>query len=131
MPEPCSAKCPNYDARRLRQHSRIKLDDPELLAAIVSFAEWFYAPGQDLEEQVHYAAELYTRRDHDGTCVPKTILFAHYKHLQFTSYGEPLQPSEAARAALRGETVASWPDGELASGATWNEIFGVYSSRYE
>lgn len=131
MPEPCSDKCPNYDAETLRRHNKIKRDDRELQDALRSFANWFYEPGQDLEEQIRFAAELYTREDHSGTCIPKTILFMHYKHLQFSSY-KTLTLSEKAKAAIKGAPAASWPDGEPASGATtWNQMFASYSHRYD
>ena len=131
MPEACSAKCPRYDAETLRLHSSIERDDPELLAALRSFADWLYVPGQNIEEEIRYAAELYTRDDHSGTCIPKALLFAHYKGIQFNSYGPQLKMSEAANGAVRGEAVASWPDGEVASGTTWNEMFAGYSRGYE
>lgn len=130
MPEPCSEKCARYDARLAKKHARIEPDDPELQAALRSFAAWFYAAGQDIEGQIRYAAELYTRRDHTGTCIPKTILFAHYKHLQFDSSGEPLRLSDAARTAVNGEPVASWPDGEEAAGEEWGVLFARYGERY-
>ena len=130
MPESCSAKCPLYEAAALEEHARISPDDPELLATIRSFAEWFYAKGKDVEAQVRYAAQLYTREDHDGTCIPKTLLFAHYKQLQFDVYGAPdLTPF--ARAAVKGRPVASWPDGYEASCTTWAEMFREYSRRYD
>lgn len=131
MPEACSARCPKYDAGSILLHASMPPDDPELLATLRSFADWLYVGGQDLDEQIRYAAQLYTRDDHDGTCLPKTLLFAHYKHLQFSSEVEPLQLSDAARAAMKGEPVRSWPDGELASGTTWNEMFGIYSEGYD
>jgi len=130
MPEQCSAKCPRYDAGVMGLHSSIAPDDPELLAALRSFADWLYEPGQDIEEQIRYAAQLYTRDDHSGTCIPKTLLFAHYKGLQFDPYSNR-RMSEAALAAVKGEAAASWPDGEIASGTSWNEMFGGYSRRYE
>lgn len=103
MPEECSAKCPRYDAGMTRLHANIMPDNPELLASLRSFADWLYVAGQDLDEQIRYAAQLYTRDDHDGTCIPKTLLFAHYKHLQYTSEDEPLQLSDAATAAMKGQ----------------------------
>ena len=130
MPESCSSKCPRYEAAIVKEHSRVAPDDPELLATIRSFAEWFYATGKDVEPQVRYAAELYTREDHDGTCIPKTLLFAHYKQLQLDVYGAP-ELSPAAGAALKGRPVASWPDGIEASGPTWAEMFHQYSRRYD
>ncbi len=132
MPEACSAKCPNADAKALARHAKIARGNKQLLEALWSFARWFYdEPDEAIAEQVRYAAELYTRPDHAGTCIPKTILFAHYKHLQFNSYGPALKVTAAAHAAARGETVASWPDGELASGRTWNEMFASYGARYD
>jgi hypothetical protein len=128
MPEECSAKCPLADLELLRGHTGIDSGDAELLEAIRSFAAWFYAPGENAEPEIRYAAELYVRGDHDGTCVPKTLLFAHYKAGQFRE--QPLL-SEAAEAALRGERVASWPAGEPAVGQTWRELFAGYSRRYE
>lgn len=44
MPEPSTAKCPVADMKLLEEHTRIPRDDEELLAAIRSFARWFYAP---------------------------------------------------------------------------------------
>jgi hypothetical protein len=75
------------------------------MAAIRSFTEWFFHPDEDKEtywiaETVRYAADLYTRADHTGTCIPKTVLFAYYKGVQFSS----------------GDPVASWPEGEVRSG---------------
>ena len=131
MPEACSGKCPLYDAETLSRHSILAVDDPELLVALRSFAAWFYEAGQNIEDELRFAARLYTRDDHDGTCIPKTILFAHYKSIQFDSYGPHLRLSDAARAAVRGEAVGSWPDGEIASGTTWNQMFAMYSLRYE
>lgn len=131
MPEPCSSKCPLYDARTFALHGKLAEDDPELLKTLKSFADWMYQPGQDLDEQIRYAAQLYTRDDHDGTCIPKTILFAHYKSLQYNSYGPGLQVRAEALAAFKGEPSACWPDGEIASGVTWNELFGGYSKGYD
>lgn len=128
MPEACSAKCPLADPELLRHHAEIGPRDRKLLAAIRSFAGWFYAPGQNVDAEIRYAAELYVRGDHDGTCVPKTLLFAHYKAGQFGA--QPIL-SDAARAALRGEAVASWPSGEPAAGPAWNEMFRDYGRRYE
>lgn len=132
MPEPCSAKCPNADAAILAQHASTDPGDEELQATLWSFARWFYDEPDDLiAAQVRYAAQLYTRSDSDGTCIPKTILFAHYKNLQFNSDGPPLKLSNHARAAIRGELVPSWPDGEPASGTTWNQMFEGYSLGYD
>ncbi|MEO8035202.1 MAG: hypothetical protein ABI837_12275 [Acidobacteriota bacterium] len=131
MPEECSAKCPHYDRSILAIHDTIAEDDPQLLRTLRSFAEWLYMPGQNLDEQIRYAAQLYVRPDHSGTCIPKTLLFAHMKHLQFTSYGPVLELSGAAQAAFRGERAASWPDGEPAAGTTWNEMFGHFNRSYE
>ena len=127
-------RCPRADAAAFARHAKIKPDDGTLLAAIRDFVAWFYAPGQpqsQLDEQVQYAAELYTRRDHDGACIPKTVLFAHYKHLQYETYGPTLELSEPARHALQGKTVASWPDGEEARGDTWNQLFAEYTMGYD
>lgn len=134
MPEPCSSKCPNFDADLARQHATMSETDATLLATIRNFADWFYKPGQSeemLDEQIRHAAKLYVRRDHTGTCVPKTVLFMHYKLLQYSTYTAPLELSEYARAALQGKDTLSWPDGESAHGLTWNGMFGRYSSRYE
>jgi hypothetical protein len=131
MPESCSEKCPNYDADILGKHAEIRPDDRQLLAAIRSFAEWFYEPGQDIEPQIRYAANLYTRSNHAGTCIPKTILFAHYKILQLSSYGGAPRVRKEAVRALAGEEVASWPEGEIASGSSWNALFGLYSAGYD
>lgn len=134
MPEPCSEKCPNYDAASFAQRAEIEVDDSELVNTIRDFAAWFYAPGQEaslIDEQVRYAASLYTRQDHSGTCVPKTMLFAHYKHLQFSSGWPMLELSPAAAAALRGEEIASWPEGGPARGRTWNVMFAQYSRGYD
>ena len=128
--ESCSAKCPRYDAEVLTLRKGMESDDPELVVALRSFADWLYVPGQDLEEQIRFAGKLYVREDHEGTCLPKTLLFMHYKHLQFT-YDEPLELSKEARAAFKGKVVGSWPDGERCAGSTWNEMFAEYSRRYE
>ena len=92
------------------------------------FAKWFFAESEDLEEPIRYAADLYTREDHSGTCIPKTLLFAYYKLLQFDAAPAI---SETARAAIRGELVHSWPDGEIRSGPTWDQMFREYTSQYE
>lgn len=130
MPEGCSGKCPLYDAGILAMHSTISPDDPELLAALRSFAQWFYVKDQNLDEQIRFAAQLYTREDHAGTCIPKTLLFAHYKQLQLDVYGAR-EVSPVARAALKGLPVASWPEGDLAGGDTWAEMFFDYTRSYD
>ena len=125
---PCE-QCPNADRAILDQHASIDRDDPELQSAIRSFAAWFFE-GDAREDIARYAAELYTRADHTGTCIPKTILFAYYKGLQFD--GESMPPlSATATAALRGEEVESWPAGELRAGETWNALFRDYTARYQ
>lgn len=132
MPESCAGRCPNAEPRILWQHARIKRDDQELLAALWSFARWFYdEPDDQIAEQVGYAAELYTRRNHEGTCIPKTLLFAHYKLLQLDPYAATLKLTDVARAAIRGQEVPSWPDGESASCPAWNQMFAGYGARYE
>jgi hypothetical protein len=131
MPEACSAKCPHYDANVLAGHTTINEDDPDLLEALDSFLAWFYKPGQDIDEQRRFAAELYVRKDHTGTCIPKTVLFMHLKHLQFDSDHRLLELTAEAAAALKGRVVASWPDAERCSGQTWNEMFARYLARYE
>ena len=124
---PCVG-CPNADRAILDEHSKLQRDDAELQAAIRSFAKWFLAESEDPEEAIRYAADLYTREDHTGTCIPKTLLFACYKLSQFDFAPEI---SETARAAIKGEPVRSWPDGEIRSGLTWNQMFREYTSRYE
>lgn len=129
---PC-VQCPNADRAILDLHAKIKRNDPELLAALRSFAAWFFAPEAEarvVEQQIQYATDLYTRTDHSGTCIPKTILFAYYKWLQLSSgYGPEL--SDSARDALKGVAVASWPDGAVRRGRTWGASFEDYSARYE
>lgn len=128
--------CPNADRNVLDAHATLDRDDPDLQVAIRRFAEWFYHPDvlkepQQIEETIRYAADLYTRADHTGTCIPKTILFAHYKGMQFNSYEPPPRLSDEATAALRGEPTRSWPGGEVQSGRTWNELFQDYTARYD
>jgi hypothetical protein len=128
---PC-VQCPNADRTILDRHAAIARDDAELLEALRSFARWILAEDAreyQVEETIRYATDLYTRPDHTGTCIPKTILFACYKAQQFT--GEPMKLSEAARDALKGLPVPSWPDGSTRSGRTWNELFKDYSRRYD
>lgn len=130
--DPC-VQCPNADRRILDLHAQIARDDPELVVALRSFADWFFSPeaeARDAAENLRYAADLYTRGDHSGTCIPKTILFAYYKGMQFSD-GEAPPLSDAARAALKGLPVASWPDRVLRSGGTWDELFGDYGRRYD
>lgn len=85
---------------------------------------------EEIEEHLRYAADLYIREDHTGTCIPKTLLFAYYKGLQFMPENPP-RLSETAKAALRSKPVSSWPDGEIRSGVTWNEMFREYTAQYE
>lgn len=134
MPEACSSKCPNADETLLAMHDTIPRDDPELQEALRQFARWFYdasVTDKELEEQIRHAAELYTRAGITGTCIPKTILFMHYKHIQYSNYTEPMKVSDAARQACRGETVASWPDGALACGISWNAMFRELTMSYD
>jgi hypothetical protein len=124
--------CPNADRAVLDRHARLKKDNSELVGALRSFAEWFFAPDTApnvIDEYVHYGVDLYTRKDHTGTCVPKTIVFAFYKATQFTVYTPEV--SESARAAWNGQPVASWPDGVVRSGRTWNELFANYTASYD
>jgi hypothetical protein len=130
---PC-VQCPNADRAILDEHSKLPLDNAELQEAIRSFAKWFFdetATEEELEENIRYAANLYTREDHTGTCIPKTLLFAYYKGFQFYMPDEMVPISETAKAAIRGEPVSSWPDGVIRSGLTWKQMFGDYTSRYE
>ena len=129
---PC-VQCPNADRALRDLHATIAPDDPELLVALHAFARWFFAAGikeDTLDGVIRYACDLYTREDHTGTCIPKTILFACYKSMQFDSYFAP-QLSDDASAALKGLTVGSWPDGAPRSGRTWNELFAQYGMRYD
>lgn len=128
-------ECPKADRNVLDIHATIDRDDPELQAAVRSFAEWFYHPDvlndrEEIDENLRYAATLYTRDDHTGTCIPKAILFSHYKGMQFNSWGAAPRLSEQAATALRGEPTRSWPDGEVRTGRTWNELFEEYTARY-
>jgi len=131
LPEGCSAKCPNYEPQRFALHGAIAPDDPVLLEQLRSFAEWLYLPGQDYEQEIRHAALLYARTDHSGTCIPKTMLFMHYKHLQYSSYGPTLELRPEALEAIRGNQTPSWPDGEPAACDSWNKMFGFYSDRYD
>jgi hypothetical protein len=129
---PC-VQCPNADRAILDHHSKLPRDDAELQEAIRSFAKWFFDPSvtaEEMEEHLRYAADLYTREDHSGTCIPKTLLFAYYKLFQFDPDFAPAI-SETARAALRGEAVRSWPDGKIRGGVTWDEMFREYTARYD
>jgi hypothetical protein len=135
MPEPCREACPNYDRAAFDARAKMRPDDKDLRRAIDSFLSWFYSAEASpalLDEVGRYAAQLYMRSDHSGTCIPKTVLFAHYKGVQISGpEGIADQLSTTAQRALRGEEVASWPDGELASGDTWNALFAAYGRGYE
>jgi predicted RNase H-like nuclease len=131
MPESCSAKCPNYDARLFALHSSITPTDRALLKALRSFGKWMYADGEDYRQELRHAAHLYTREDHQGTCIPKTMLFMFYKNLQYSTYTDPLKLRPEAAEAMRGNPAPAWPDGELAQGDSWNNMFGFYSLRYD
>ncbi|HXG57520.1 MAG TPA: hypothetical protein VNL91_00660 [Thermoanaerobaculia bacterium] len=128
---PC-VECPNADRAILDRHAALARDDSALLTEIRSFIDWFLAPSEPKEfrdEIERYATDLYTRPDHSGTCVPKTVLFAIYKLNQF--YGTPPDLSDNGRRAIRGEPAERWPDGVVASGPTWNQMFARYGNRYD
>ena len=126
--------CPYADRALLELHAAISSDDPELLLQIRSFIEWFFAEPREpayIEEVTRYAADLYTRPDHSGTCVPKAVLFAVYKVRQYDSYVSTPHMTEAAEAAVGGDSVASWPDGEIRRTLGWSALFRWHSLRYE
>ncbi len=129
--EPCVG-CPNADRSVLDLHDSIPRDEANLLEAIGSFVDWVMEADEYWRSEVtRYAAELYTRPDHSGTCVPKTVLFAIYKGIQFDSMSDGPPLSDRGIAAVRGEPVERWPDGQTASGATWSEMFRNYAKHYE
>jgi hypothetical protein len=131
--EPCIS-CPNADREVLDLHSTISRDDQELREVIRSLTDWMIADASASfrTDVIRYAADLYTRDDHSGTCIPKTVLFAIYKLLQFdSSGGSGLRLSDEATSAIRGETVPRWPDGEPARGDRWAALFAGYSQRYD
>lgn len=129
---PC-VECPNAARAVLDQHSLIARDDEELLETIRSFAIWLMDAGSEtrIEEVVRYAADLYTRKDHTGTCVPKTVIFAVGKYRSLDSYGDPFKLTPHGKKAVLGEEVECWPTGERRRTIPAREMFYEYARRYD
>jgi hypothetical protein len=117
--------------QRCEDHDSLAEDDPRLIEAVDILVKRLVS-GSYPNDIAQYARELYVRDTFPGSSLPKAVIFAIYKHQQFSQgFGSGTELTQIGDAIFNGQETEGWPGEGQGRGPTASQMFEVYSKRYQ